>query len=721
MGLCLLMGALYVIQAQPMYRVGARVLVQQQGAPLDRTRASDRDKDFLATQAEIIRSPAVIERAVQRADLRPANNTLVDPVALVMASLKVTPLLGTNVLSLSFRGADPDHGVRGLQAVIASYRQYVREVEHDSHLKALRLLTRNEKELRGDLTALENQYQKLRHDSPLMGQGKDAASVQRALLTQLGQTLAQTKHRRIELENQLEVISRPAFQTAAVSEMPNVIAVRASTVGDTSSASARRVATSSARAQVTADPTPALLTTSLFSHDANRTRDLSTIQQELVRCQVRQRELAQIYGDKHPDMLAVQEQIKAWKAMQQEMIESLPRALREELASVQLQETRLAEMYGEEFDKVKVVDSYLLKEQQALEGIQRTQTIHESILSQLKQWQLADQALADGRAGVNVSVLEVPALAEREDWPPPLLLLGFCGVVGAIGGVGMITLAERMDSRIRSADEVQEELELAVLGRIPPLTSTRKGQERSGYYRHVVRQLEDSPVAEAFRGLRTRLQRSLRSKNGRIVLIVSPREGEGKTTVAANLAFSLAQLGKKVIVVDADLRSGVLHDIFDVASSTGLTAVLAQGLPLEDHIQHSLLGGVDVLARGPEVDNPAELLARHEFEKLLEALRQHYDAVVIDTPPLLLVTDASVLAPLADGILLSLAIGKSSLAEGVHACELLENLGVKPMGVVVNEVPMGRPGTYGYRRTPVSSKSPAAGLDEVVHELRAKN
>ena len=158
----------------------------------------------------------------------------------------------------------------------------------------------------------------------------------------------------------------------------------------------------------------------------------------------------------------------------------------------------------------------------------------------------------------------------------------------------------------------------------------------------------------------------------------------------ANLAFSFAQLGKKVLVIDTDLRDGSLHDVFDVTNSTGVTSVLRDAVPWEDAVRRSPLAAIDLLARGPDVSNPAELLAQPSFDELLHAARRRYDLVLLDTSPLLAVTEPSVLAPKTDGVLLSTMIGRSSLTEAQRAAELLETLRAKILGIVVNQVPSSR-------------------------------
>jgi len=170
-----------------------------------------------------------------------------------------------------------------------------------------------------------------------------------------------------------------------------------------------------------------------------------------------------------------------------------------------------------------------------------------------------------------------------------------------------------------------------------------------------------------------------------VIQIASPRDGEGKTTVTANLAFSFAQLGKKVLVIDTDLREGTLHRVFAVRNDEGLTCRLQDGKPWEAAIQRSPLAAVDVLARGREVINPAELLAQQRFAELLAAARTKYDLVLLDSAALLRVTEPSVLASKADEVLLSTMIGRSSLTEVRQACELLDSLGARTLGIVVSQ------------------------------------
>ena len=152
----------------------------------------------------------------------------------------------------------------------------------------------------------------------------------------------------------------------------------------------------------------------------------------------------------------------------------------------------------------------------------------------------------------------------------------------------------------------------------------------------------------------------LRPEQGQVIQITSPEANSGKTTVAANLAVGLAQMGKKVAIVDADLRSGTLHRIFEVSAAKGITSAVIAGTDIDELMQHSPLASVDVLTKGPAAKNPLHLLAQPEMEKIFEVLSQQYDVVLVDSPAVLALSDASLLATSADIVLLVLRSGLSS-------------------------------------------------------------
>jgi len=206
-----------------------------------------------------------------------------------------------------------------------------------------------------------------------------------------------------------------------------------------------------------------------------------------------------------------------------------------------------------------------------------------------------------------------------------------------------------------------------------------------------------SPVAEAYRSLRTNIQFSGLEKPIRSILVTGATPSIGKSTVSANLAVILAQSGASVLVVDADLRRPTLHKMFEVDNRRGLTNLLLDSaLSPQSMIQKTMIEGLQVMASGPLPPNPAELLAMEKMKRLMDTLLQLYDYVIYDSPPVMAVTDATVLSRQVDGTILTLGYGKVTREEAVYAKEQLEKARANIIGVIINGMPNGRKGYQYY-------------------------
>jgi protein-tyrosine kinase len=197
-----------------------------------------------------------------------------------------------------------------------------------------------------------------------------------------------------------------------------------------------------------------------------------------------------------------------------------------------------------------------------------------------------------------------------------------------------------------------------------------------------------SPISEQYRTIRTNIQFSTVDRQIRSMLVTSAGPGEGKSTTSANLAVVFAQQGKKVLFIDADLRKPTVHYTFRLDNHVGLTNVLTKQVSLEKAVQSTEQENLDVLTSGPIPPNPAELLGSRSMEELLEQAFTQYDLVLFDTPPVLAVTDAQILANLCDGIVLVVSSGKTEIEAAQKAKEALANAKGKVLGVVLNNKKM---------------------------------
>lgn len=193
-----------------------------------------------------------------------------------------------------------------------------------------------------------------------------------------------------------------------------------------------------------------------------------------------------------------------------------------------------------------------------------------------------------------------------------------------------------------------------------------------------------SPVSEQYRTIRTNILFSAVDEELHTLMFTSTAPGEGKSTTAANMAVVFAQQGKKVLLVDADLRKPTIHYTFNTMNIYGLTSVLTKQSTLEDAVENVGVENLSILTSGPIPPNPAEMLSSKTFEKFLENVKEQYDLVIFDTPPILAVTDGQIIANKCDGTILVVSAGKTEKQQAQRAKELLEKAKGKLLGAILN-------------------------------------
>lgn len=266
-------------------------------------------------------------------------------------------------------------------------------------------------------------------------------------------------------------------------------------------------------------------------------------------------------------------------------------------------------------------------------------------------------------------------------------------VVGGMLALGVVFLIEYLDDTVKTPDQIQEDTGLSTLGAIAQINAKTDNLSE----RLITQITPRDPISEAYRILRTNLSFSAVDGGLSSLLVTSASPGEGKSTTAANLAVVLSQTGQKVIILDADLRRPTQHKIFGVANNQGLTtAILDPQTPLSYHLQKTKVPGLQIMASGPIPPNPAELLNSQRMAHLLETLKEEADIVVFDTPPVLTVADAAILAPQVDGAVLVVEAGKVKRAALQQAVDRLIKANAVIFGAVVNLLRTDRGGYYNY-------------------------
>jgi tyrosine-protein kinase Etk/Wzc len=275
------------------------------------------------------------------------------------------------------------------------------------------------------------------------------------------------------------------------------------------------------------------------------------------------------------------------------------------------------------------------------------------------------------------------------------VLLGL--LVGLLLGVGGAFFLEYLDQTIKTTQDVDRVLATPVLGMVPldAKLAARSGDSRRPIA--IITALDgDDPAAEAYRTLRTNVTFVGAERPVQLLALTSPGPGEGKSTTAANLAVALALGGHRTLLIDADLRRPLLHRAFGLVHEPGLTDVLVGRAAAREAIRPDVIERLDVLPAGSSPPNPSELLGSDAMHALIAEVRQNYDYIVVDTPPVLPVTDATVISTVADATILTIRSGETEETSATRALDQLKRVNARIAGVVLNGVDTRRDRHYTY-------------------------
>lgn len=373
---------------------------------------------------------------------------------------------------------------------------------------------------------------------------------------------------------------------------------------------------------------------------------------------------------------------------------------------------------------------------------QRMEDFYDSINDNIRRLSVTEDSGA-----LNISVLEVGRPATSPSKPQKARVMALALFLGLMCGVGISFMRDWMDYRLRSADEIAAVLGVPVLGVIPTMPRSQEGtipiqkgafdlnriitRSYQTIHTFVVSRIlkgdlqgavidsvvsvdnnqidkegvvncgqkvhlkPKSVVAEAYRTIRTAIFFGLPKGQAKTILITSPSPGDGKSTLASNLALTMAQAGQKTLILDADFRKPMQHNIFQTDNQRGLSHILAGSIPLDEAIYTAPIDKLNILTCGADVPNPSEILNSDPFAEMLKELCSRYDRIIIDSPPVGPVADSQILAAICDITLLVLRAEKSTRKHSQHARDSLLSVGGHLLGAVVNDVPQSH-GRYGY-------------------------
>jgi succinoglycan biosynthesis transport protein ExoP len=611
---------------------------------------------LLQTEAQRIKRPDVLQEVLGLPEIKATSfykwyDTFEEAVEGLSDELRVSPIPDTQLIMVSLACRDRDEAVLIVRTLVERYVQrYMQENELRSRT-SLEELKNTRDAVRKELTEKQNELARFRAQTDVGALEAESMMLAQAISDQM--YLVNTYDARAtELQAQLNAIRGIEPTDLPITPEDRVI--------------------------VEADPLLRLYRQQVEALDIQIEATLKTVSGENSRTVKMLRSQREGYQ-------------RLEQARREELLDDLRerrvQSLKEELTRVRAVQARVQEQLEEmearqaDLDRARVRYETMVKDEERL--LKSLELIEEKVL------ELQHMAAAAPRAS-RLTIVQRPKRAVWPSRPNFVLYLGGGLVLSLAGALGLVFLREMTDKQVRTPIDVARYGHLSVLGCVPSLEDEEVELEQIEL---ATRQAPHSLVAEAFRQVRATLVFSAPRESQRVLLVTSPGPGNGKTTSAVNLAVTLAQANERVLLVDANFRRPALARLFPGTRAEGLSNVLIGQARLQDVVVETDVPNLWVMTSGPMPPTPAELLGSQYMRELIEQARGQYDRVIFDGPPVLLVSDALVMATLVDAVLLVARAAENTKGALRRAREQLQKVNARILGAVLNGV-RARPGGY---------------------------
>lgn len=430
---------------------------------------------------------------------------------------------------------------------------------------------------------------------------------------------------------------------------------------------------------------------------------LALLRRQYIDSQINLSLLLENYGENHPEVRRVKAGLNELRQQISEALSGLRRGLR---ADYEVARARY-ETLSEELDMVRAADIAAERDRfLPFEKMEREVLLQRDIYQALRA-RIAQEGIELQVPRTPVDIVDRAEPSFRHVSPRFTLNILLSVVIGLMAGIGLAYFIEYLDTSVKTVEDVERHLALPVLGIIPQKVSPLNQEG------------PNSPHAEAYRVLRTNLRFARKGTSGGAYSVVSGGVGEGKSTTLFNLAYVSALMGDKVLIVDSDLRRPVQHTMLGTSNNVGLTNVLLRGMPVEDAIKPTDIENLHFLPSGRLPHSLIGVLDSHRIRELVETLKDRYDYVFFDSPPIIGVSDASVIASEMDGTLLIVQYRKYPRDISARARRILDNVGANAMGVVLNNINIMRDDYYYYYHSYYSYYGRSGNDDEAQQDIAA--
>ncbi len=597
------------------------------------------------------------------------------------------------VMMLSFSHTNPELCESSVRAFSDALQQFFNDKHRSSRSELISLIDEATEQLANKITNFEQKYREFRRDAPLAWDTNGEAinphrERQLFLIEKRSKLVEQLRSKAIVLASVESIAKQSQDPSVALGIIGQLLGVSI---------------------VVPNDPT---VQENLRDGDAKL--GLLQVDQQLVPLMIERNKVAEVFGDSHPSVKTIDAELTLMKSELKRLVkeqsdrivelmeqgrkggsdpvararEGVNAVLFAARAEESLLRTQLADLETQIIDEKKAAIELARFEQDNVSMLREMSRTQE-LMNQLEE-QMARVSLTEEEGTTRVIELTAPTRAALIG-PNLIKMLGIGTFLGLALGAGLALLLEKNANTFRDPDEISKLLGVPVLTHIPFFKGRLRKNKKEDLdaYKDLDPFLAavhapSSIAAEAIRTCRTSIFFECSGPGGKIIQVTSPLPGDGKSTIAGNLACSIAQSGKRVLAIDCDLRRPQLTDNFDLRGKKGLTDVLNGDCEPMDVCHQTPLQTLRIMPSGPVPSNPAEALTLPEMGELFELMRDQYDYIIVDSPPLLVVTDASITASMVDAVVMAIRIRRKSKPNCKEALSILRAVGARVIGLVIN-------------------------------------
>jgi len=401
---------------------------------------------------------------------------------------------------------------------------------------------------------------------------------------------------------------------------------------------------------------------------------IQSLRDEEIKIEKQLVEQSKKYGERHPLMVKMKGDLKSVREKMASEIKRVIASRKNEYELAKANETNLRILFERGKGEAQSLTTKTMQFDVLKHEVETNQQIYEALLKRVKETTLVEEVKS-----FNIYILDKAEIPKGPLKPKTFKNILLAIMLGLSGGVGVAFFLEYLDNTFKGPEDIEEKLALPLLGIVPLI---KKADAEGGPVESLVLTNQKSAVAESYKALRTSVLLSSGDPVKSLV-VTSSVENEGKTTTAVNLAISFAQLEKKVLLVDADLRKPKVHTILGFDNTIGFSSYLSRQT-VHENIRETGMPNFSFLCAGPLPPNPSELLSSKRMKNFLEIVTNSFDIVVFDSPPLITVTDTLILSAQVDGTLMVVKSGSTTFDIAKRGLKLLMDANIKILGAVLN-------------------------------------